>query len=267
MKIKKLLVAAAAALMLCACSTPENVYYFKDLNNGMTMQIADAKLITFKPEDKILIVVNSKDPQITSLFNFPYVSRQLGAANAQASNSQGIVGYSVDQDGYIDFPMLGKVKAGGKTRSELADYIKEQLTVRLVKDPTVAVEYMNLTYQVLGEVKSPGRYSIDKDCTTLYDALSRAGDLTIYGKRDKVIVQRQEGNEMKAYIVDLKSAQNVLNSPVFYLQQNDIVYVEPNDVRARQATVNGNNVRSTSFWMSLASLLTSVTNTAVVLSR
>ena len=128
----------------------------------------------------------------------------------------------------------------------------------LVKDPVVTVEFANLCISVLGEVNNPGRFSIDRDKLTVLDALSMAGDLTIYGNRSKVMVLRQEGDVQRVYGLNLTSGNHVYTSPAFYLQQNDVVYVEPNAVKARQSTVNGNNVRSTSFWISLASLLTSI---------
>ncbi len=117
---------------------------------------------------------------------------------------------------------------------------------------------MNLSVNVMGEVNRPGRYNIDKDHLTILDALSQAGDLTIYGKREKVLVLRNENGKQRVYGINLCSADHLYSSPVYYLQQNDVVYVEPNDTKARQSTVNGNNVRSTSFWISLASLLTTI---------
>jgi len=123
----------------------------------------------------------------------------------------------------------------------------------------VTVEFMNLTVSVLGEVANPGRYSIDKDYITLLEALSMAGDMTIFGKRDKVLVLREVEGQQRVYGVDLRSAEQLYNSPVYYLQQDDVVYVEPNSMRARQSTVNGNNVLSATFWMSLVSLITTVT--------
>lgn len=117
---------------------------------------------------------------------------------------------------------------------------------------------MNLSVNVMGEVNRPGRYNIDKDHLTILDALSQAGDLTIYGKREKVLVLRNENGTQRVYGINLCSADHLYSSPVYYLQQNDVVYVEPNDTKARQSTVNGNNVRSTSFWISLASLLTTI---------
>lgn len=249
---------------LVACSTPARITYFQDLRPGESeQQVVAATEIKVRPGDKLSIIVNSRDPQLTQLFNLPYVGQQIGqgsvTSNATSSNSQGVSGYTVDEQGMIDFPVLGKIEIVGKNREEIAAFIKEELLAKnLVKDPVVTVEYMNLCISVLGEVASPGRYSIDRDKVTLLDAISMAGDLTIYGKREKVLVLREENGVQRVYGVNLCSAEHLYTSPVYYLRQNDVVYVEPNNVRARQATVNGNNVRSTSFWISLASLLTTI---------
>lgn len=249
-----------------SCSAPSHVTYFQDLRPGESEQkIIAATEIKVRPGDKLSIIVNSRDPQLTQLFNLPYVTQQLGQISTSkgsgsiSGTSQGISGYTVDEKGMIDFPVLGKLEVAGKNREEIAAFIKGELLAKdLVKDPVVTVEYMNLCISVLGEVASPGRYSIDRDKVTLLDAISMAGDLTIYGKREKVLVLREENGVQRVYGVNLCSAEYLYTSPVYYLRQNDVVYVEPNNVRARQATVNGNNVRSTSFWISLASLLTTV---------
>ena len=128
----------------------------------------------------------------------------------------------------------------------------------LLKDPIVTVEYNNLYFSVLGEVKNPGRYRIDRDRITLLDAISKAGDLTIYGKRENVLVLREKKGIQYSYEVNLCSSENVHSSPAYYLQQNDILYIEPNSKQAGQSTVNGNNIRSTSFWLSLASVITTI---------
>lgn len=249
-----------------SCSAPSHVTYFQDLRPGESEQkIIAATEIKVRPGDKLSIIVNSRDPQLSQLFNLPYVTQQIGSGSVSGSSgsastsSQGISGYTVDEKGQIDFPVLGKLEIAGKNREEIAAFIKGELLAKdLVKDPVVTVEYMNLCISVLGEVAKPGRYSIDRDKVTLLDAISMAGDLTIYGKREKVLVLREENGVQRVYGVNLCSAEYLYTSPVYYLRQNDVVYVEPNNVRARQATVNGNNVRSTSFWISLASLLTSV---------
>ena len=243
-----------------ACSSPRQVVYFQDLRPGETeIAMSTVSEIRLRPEDKVSIIVNSRDPQLTNLFNLPYVSKQLGAVSGSSGSNQGVSGYTVDDQGEIDFPVLGKLYIAGMKRQEVAEFIKNKLiAANLVKDPIVTVEFQNLCISVLGEVNNPGRINIDRDKITILDALSMAGDLTIYGKREKVLVLRQEGDIQRVYGINLTSGQHVYTSPVYYLRQNDVVYVEPNAMKARQSTVNGNNVRSTSFWISLASLLTSI---------
>ena len=242
MKIRYILLLLTVASLLGSCAAPK-VAYFTDLKPGMAEQVLNPLEIRVRPEDKISILVNSKDPLLMDLFNLPIISRQIGI-RSEASNNQGMSGYTINKDGNIDFPVLGHIHVAGMTREEIALCIKE---------------FMNLTVSVLGEVANPGRFNIDKDRLTLLDALSMAGDLTVYGKRENVLVQREENGKKTLYRVNLNSGYDLYASPVYYLQQNDIVYVEPNSVRARQSTVNGNNVRSTSFWLSLASLLTTIT--------
>lgn len=259
-----LLILLAGVAALSSCGSFKQVVYFQDLKPGETeIKLPEVKTITVRPEDKISIIVNSRDPQLTDLFNLPFVSRQLGQTlrngGTYVGNNQGVSVYTVDIEGEIDFPVLGKLRVLGMKREEIAEYIKNELIKEnLVKDPVVTVEFANLCISVLGEVNSPGRFSIDRDRLTILDALSMAGDLTIYGNRSKVMVLRQEGDMQRVYGLNLTSGEHIYSSPAYYLQQNDVVYVEPNAVKARQSTVNGNNVRSTSFWISLASLLTSI---------
>ncbi len=259
-----LLLSLAGTALLSSCGTSKEVVYFQDMKPGETeIKLPEVQPITVQPEDKISIIVNSRDPQLSNLFNLPYVTRQLGQSvqsnSISANTGQGISGYTIDTEGNIDFPVIGKIHVAGMEREEIAEMIKNKLiTENLVKDPIVTVEFMNLCVSVLGEVNNPGRFSIDRDHLTLLDALSLAGDLTIQGNRTKVLVLRQEGDKQRVYGVNLTSGEHIYTSPVYYLRQNDVVYVEPNAMKARQATVNGNNVRSTSFWISLASLLTSI---------
>ncbi len=255
----KIIIMAASVLVLGSCSTSKEISYFQDLRPGESeLTLAAPTEIRIQPKDKLSILVNSQDLRLTNLFNLPIVSQQVGQENATSQN-RGLSGYTVDSKGDIDFPVLGALHVQGMTREEVAAYIKKELQSHdLIKDPVVTVEFMNLSIDVMGEVNRPGRYNIDKDNLTILDALSQAGDLTIYGKREKVLVLRNENGAQRVYGINLCSADHLYSSPVYYLRQNDVVYVEPNDTRARQSTVNGNNVRSTSFWISLASLLTTI---------
>lgn len=262
---------AIGILAVPSCSTPKEISYFQDLESVEGQRIGGAKGITVRPKDKISIIVNCKSPELTALFNLPYVTQRLGE-NSRSTISSGysqgyISGYTVDDRGCVDFPVLGEVHVAGMTREEIASEIKRELREQgQATDAVVTVDFMNLYYQVLGEVARPGRYAIDKDALTILDAIGAAGDLTIYGRRDRVKVLRDEGGRMRTYEVDLCSASDLIASPVYYVRQNDVIYVDPNDVRARQSTVNGNNVRSTSFWISLTSLAASVTNTIVIIA-
>ncbi len=257
MRFRNTIHVLAVMLLLNSCAAPK-IAYFQDRQPGDEQFVAPQD-IRIRPKDKISILVSSKDPLLMDLFNLPIVSRQIGS-KSNYSNTQGMSGYTVDKNGDIDFPVLGKIRVEGKTREEIATCIKAELIVQnQVKDPVVTVEFMNLTVSVLGEVVKPGRFNIDKDRLTILDAIGMAGDLTIYGRRDNVLVQREENGKPVTYRVDLSSGADLYASPIYYLQQNDVIYIEPNSVRARQSTVNGNNIRSTSFWISLASLLTSIT--------
>lgn len=255
---------AVMAMSFCSCNSSKDVLYFQDLKAGDSVAMAAIPVpVTVRPDDKISIVVNSRDPQLMALFNLPRVNKQMStvgqASSTNVSNGQDVMGYTVDSRGEIEFPVLGKIKVEGKTREEIGTYIKNELIAKnLVKDPIVTVEFMNLCVSVLGEVNSPGRYGIDRDKTTIIDALSMAGDLSINGNRNNVTVLRQDGDVQRVYAIDLTSGRDIYSSPAYYLQQNDVIYVEPNEMRARQSTVNGNTIRSASFWISITSLVMSI---------
>lgn len=268
MTIKRLFPAlASVALLLGSCATPKNIEYFQGMSDDTALRPSSSKTITLQPMDQVSIIVNSRDPQITSLFNLPYYTKRLGetqslttASNVLTSqSSQNVSGYTVDSGGFIDFPVLGPIRVQGMKREEVAETIKQKLIEsRQVKDPVVTVEYMNLGVSVLGEVLRPGRYKIDRDQFTIFDALSLAGDLTINGQRTNVAVIRHAGKQDEIYRIDLSDARKVYDSPAYYITQGDMIYVSPNNKRKRESTVNANNVRSSSFWISLASLATTI---------
>lgn len=257
--MKRIFIVFGILLMLASCTSTKDIAYFQDAQNGNEAVITP-KLITLRPEDKITILVNSRNQELANMYNLPYVTRQLGTTTT--TQPQGVSCYTIDKEGNISFPVIGKIHVAGKTRSEVAEEIQKQLIGQsLVNDAIVTVEFANLTYSVLGEVKNPNRYNINRDAITILDAISQAGDLNIQGQRTNVKVLRHESDgRQKTYTVNLCSLEDLNSSPVYYLQQNDIVYVEPNKMRARQSTVNGNNVRSSSFWISIASLFASIIN-------
>lgn len=252
-----LVVLFAASLLLVSCATSKQVAYFQDSQVGQKQEMVQSGPITVQPQDQLSIVVSSREPQITSMFNLPYISQGISGSSGTSSGQQ-IMGYTIDSEGNIDFPVLGKISVAGLSREAISAKIKDQLIERkLIKDPVVTVNFLNLQYSVLGEVSHPGQFDIKKDKVTILEALSQAGDLTIYGQRDKVYLTRMDNGSRTTYRVDMRSS-DIYKSPAFYLHQNDMIYVEPNKVRANQSTVNGNNVRSVSLWLSIASFLTTL---------
>ena len=259
MKFSKLVLSGVlgiALLSATSCGTPKDVAYFQDLNNNPdTVITLQNRVITVKPTDKIYIGVKSKDPQISQLFNLMGETRGSSANNL----SQDAYYYTVDSKGDIDFPVVGKIQVAGLTREEIAEKVKKSLVdASLVKDPTVTVSLSNLHYSMMGEVAKPGQYAIEEEKVTILDAISKAGDLTVQGKRNDVMVLRQENGHQKIYKIDLCSGKDIFSSPAYYLQQNDVVYVTPNDTKKRSSTLNGNTVQSTGFWLSISSLLVTV---------
>ena len=267
---------ATSLVLLFGCGTPKELVYMQDLADGTTIPTITAAPIRLKPMDQISVVVNGLDPQVSAMFNMPYYSRRLGETQSLSNengnisnlNSNGFIsGYTVDSRGEIDFPVLGKISVEGKTRAETSAYIKQLLIdSRQIKDPIVTVEFMNLGFSVLGEVSAPGRYHIDRDEFTLFDALSLAGDLTIDGKRENVAVVRNSStNQEQVYTIDLTNSASVYSSPAYYIQQGDLIYVTPNKKRLRDSTVMGNTALTPSFWVSMVSSLTSIATSVMIL--
>lgn len=257
-RLGKILPALILALLLGGCSAPKDISYFQDATFEYDKSIPVVPQIRVENGDKLSIIVQSRDPKIAALFNLPIYSYRAGTAEGSLT-TQELSFYTVDRNGDIDFPVLGKLHVAGKTRSEISSLVKSELIARdLVKDPVVTVEFGNLFISVVGEVQRPGRFNIDQDQVTVLDAIGLAGDLTIYGKRDNVVVIREINGKKHAFKLDLTDTKKIFESPAYYLHQRDVVYVEPNSTKARQATAIGNSFLQPGFWISLASLLTSV---------
>ena len=268
--VKTLLVVSLICL-LGSCAAPKNVAYFQNAEAIRGMSLQNEQSLRLRPKDKINILVSSADPMLVSQFNLTAATsnmRSLGsttspkttAGSTSGNSTAQLLAYTVDEQGDINFPVLGKVAVGGKTRQEVAEYIRLRLIEReLVLDPTVTVEYVNLSVKILGEVNHPGRIDITKDYFTIVDAIADAGDLTINGQRENVMVMREVDGEDQTYVINLCDRQDMLTSPAYYLQQNDVIYVTPNSKKKREAKSAGNVFNQPSIWISLASLLTTIT--------
>ena len=256
MKTTKLLIIACAALTVAACTTPKNFNLFQDVADGQEIQMSKAKTIRLQPHDKISVMVTSKDPVMSSLFNKGFSSSTDGE---KVDANKYLINYTVDDSGNIEVPALGNVTVGGKSRLEAAKAVQDKLREELLKDATVTVEYVDLRYSVMGEVQTPGVYFINKDVMTLTDALANAGGIDVYGKRDSVMVIRDTPTGKKVYVINMNSARDLFTSEAYYIQQNDIINVKANNTKARQSLANGNETRSISFWTSIVSLAATLT--------
>lgn len=276
MKIRRIYIWAIAILTinLVSCNTPKNIAYFQDVKNGESLQPQQVYEIRVRPEDKLSIIVNTQDPSLSTLFNLVQTQNRLvgnskvGDSTPTYSSEARTAYYTVDNNGDIKFPVLGMLHIGGMKRSEVARYIEKRLMSEdLVKDPIVTVEFINTGFSVLGEVAAPGRYEFNKDKMTILEAIAMAGDLKNTGLRENVVVVRQENGTDKTYKVDLTDTQRLWTSPVYYMQQDDVIYVEPNDKSKRETTSSGNTIYNPSFWVSIGSIGISVATLIVTISN
>lgn len=281
MKMKKtLLLIGVVAMLMTACRTPRDIAYMQDAKPNTTFTTPSDGIIRFQPGDRLNIRLHSRDEEQMRLFNIwggwgwgggwgGYGYDGYGDGYGYGYNSSA---YTVDDNGDIDFPVLGNVNIAGQTRIEVEQTIKNLILERnLCTDPTITVSFTNMNVAVMGSVASPGLKPITKDRTTIMEALSMAHDLQIDGQRTNVLVMRQEGDTRVPYLVDLTSADDIYNSPVYYVKQNDIIYVEPNDKQKRNSTVMGSAGYQPGFWISLvsstAAMITSVVSVIVLLRQ
>lgn len=264
--MKRFLLIFTVILSLTSCRTYEKINYIQDVKTGQAEQIDNQNIIRIQPRDMISVIVSSRNPELAKLFNLPVYSYQAGTEFSESGSSMRLLGYNVSDEGTIEFPILGTLKVAGLSREETSEMIKEKIIAsQMIKDPVVTVQFLNFKVAVMGEVSSPGSYTFEGDRLTVLDALSMAHDLTIYGRRDRVFVIREENGERNIHQMDLRSV-DLFKSPAYYLQQNDIVYVEPNHVRAGQSTINENNIKSVSLWVTIGSFLATITTLIVNLT-
>ena len=265
---KQILFALSIALMaMVSCSTVKDIAYFQNKVVNEPEAIDKHAGIVIQPKDMLSIVVSSRNPELVAMFNLPVISYQAGSEVVAGAGQQRLLGYVVDNNGYIDFPVLGPIKVAGLTRWELSELIKNKLlNDGLLTDAVVTVEFMNFKVSVIGEVNAPGTYSLQNDKVTILQAISLARDLTIFGQRENVCVIREREGERVIYEINLCDV-SMFNSPAYYLQQNDVVYVQPSEVKARQSTTDDKALRMTSIFVSGGSLLVSIAALIVNLIR
>jgi polysaccharide export outer membrane protein len=213
-------------LGLLSCNSTNKIVYFQHLSESS--QVNPDYRSVLKPDDQLLIFIGGADAESLTPFQFMQSVNSNGGVTTQNQGTQNNIAYPIDLDGNIYFPVLGKVRVAGITRMEAALLLQERLS-EYVKDVVVNVQMQNNKYTILGQVSSTGVFSITTDRFTLIDALAKAGDLKPTAKRTNITVLREENGIRKKYLVDL-TQPTVFNSPVYYIKQNDIIYVEPNAV-------------------------------------
>lgn len=248
---------------LVSCVPSKKMIYLQgaDELSETPQAIAQNYELKIVPDDQLLITVSSKDEELLELFAN---SQVLGSS--ESSSIQETVGLRVDKQGKIEVPILGEMQAAGLTRGELAKAIEAKLIEgEYLNDPTVTVQLKDFKVTVMGEVNSPGVQAISGDRVTILEALTMAGDLTPSGKRDNILVVREEGDQRVSYVVDLTSSEKVLTSPCYYLKQNDVVYVQPNKSIGVKGSATLSFVSASSSILSVIASVLSIVSMIIVL--
>jgi polysaccharide export outer membrane protein len=250
-----LLIGQIANLCLTSCSTPKNITYFKDIPDTIKQKIIDMAVYStpvIKPDDILQVTIQTLDPIVTTLLNQPSSATSATISTAGAVNGLGNgSGYLVDKNGNVILPLIGKITVSGKTTDQVRDIIQGK-AAEYYKDPVVNVRLANFKVTTLGEVAKPSTYVMPNEKVTLLDAIGVAGDLTIYGKRGNVMLIR-DNNGKKEFIRFNLNDTKIFSSPYFYLQQGDVVYVEPNKYKVQSTDVT--SVRGIAILTSVLSLL------------
>ena len=244
-------------LMMVGCGSSKEVAYWQNIDSislAASKGLFDAKIM---PKDELTILVQTTDPLTSEPFNL----RSTG----QTSSKNQITGYLVDNDGMINFPIVGKIHVAGLTKTECEDLIKSKIQPYLARteNPLLSVRTSSYRITVIGEVNRPGVIPVATEKISLVEALAEAGDMTIYGKRDNVLLVREDKSGEKHKVRLNMNDANIINSPYYYLQQNDIVYVEPHKVKARN-TFFGSN---TSIFYSVIGITTSLASLLITILR
>ncbi|SHK28777.1 polysaccharide biosynthesis/export family protein [Xylanibacter ruminicola] len=246
-----------ATLLLTGCGSTKNVAYFQNsdsINFDNSRFLYDARIM---PKDQITVSVNTTTPEVSLPFNLLLQNAYTQGRSVSYSGGT-LMPYLVDNDGYINMPIIGRIKVGGLTKSEAEKLVTEKVRPYMAEteNPVVTVTMASYSVSVLGEVARPGSFQVSREKITILEALAQAGDLTIYGVRDRVKLIREDATGKKSMVTLNLNDANIVNSPYYYLQQNDVVYVEPNKVKAQNSTVG----QTTTLWFSATSILISLTS-------
>lgn len=264
----RILFAIISLVVLASCSSTKDnkLVYFKNLtgNDGVLANVDDKYIIRVQPDDELIITITSSVPEATAMYNLP-LGNPSTRGNVTASSQPRLQTYIVDPKGDIELPLIGKLHVQGLTTNEISELIKGKVAQN-VKDPFVRVEMIQFGVNVMGEVQSPHRVEINKQRFTLLDALSAAGDLTVYAKRDNILIMRTENGQLTYHRVSLNDPE-LFKSPYFYMQQNDVVYVEPNKIRTNNSKYDQNNAYKLSVISTVVSAVSVIASLVIALTR
>ena len=260
---KRLLFFTLTCILLASCQSYKKVPYLQDPGEAQRA-VAEAKLYDARilPKDLLTIVVSCSDPELAEPFNLT-VSTPVSNTQKSLTSQPALQQYLVDNRGNIDFPVLGTLHIGGLTKGEEESLIREKLKGYIKENTIVTVRMANYKISVIGEVNSPGTFTISNEKVNLFEALAMAGDLTIYGVRDNVKLIREDKNGHKQFVTLNLNDADLLLSPYYQLQQNDILYVTPNKTKAQSADIG----TSTTMWISGFSILVSIASLLVNILR
>lgn len=260
MKLHSIFTFSLAILLLSGCASYKNVPYIQDAdmvkNISEVLPMYDAKIM---PKDLLTITVNTSDPEAAAPFNLTVQSAVNTSRSTSLTQQATLQQYLVSNDGTIDFPVLGVLKVGGLTKGEAENLICEKLGNYIKEKPIVTVRMTNYKISVLGEVARPGVFTINNEKVNIFEALAMAGDLTIWGMRDNVKLIREDADGQRKIINLNLNKADIVTSPYYYLQQNDILYITPNKTKAKNSDIG----QSTSLWFSGTSILVSLINIIV----
>ncbi|MGG7035430.1 MAG: polysaccharide biosynthesis/export family protein [Flavobacterium sp.] len=247
--------------ILFSCASPKDLVYYQNIDGMNQKEKMNSYEVTIQPDDLLMIIVSAEDPEIAAPFNLTSVAIANSSNPNALTGAQTMQSYLVDAHGFINFPVLGKLKVSGLNRTQVLDMLDSKISA-YIKNPIINLRITNFKISLQGEVGVPGTYSVNSERITLIEALSMAKDMTIYGKRDNILIIREVDGVKSYNRVDITKA-DFINSPFYYLAQNDVIYVEPNKARVNASAVGPN----TGVLISITSLLITVATLIISSSK